>query len=305
MIYTTIAEKLKLSPDFVRKVGHSAHHRYKTYSIPKRSGGLRRIDHPARELKVIQRWLTRNIFSWLPVHDAAVGYRTGLGIREAAERHLGRKYYLRVDFVDFFPSIRVPDIEQVLRDVWPSLEPRLPEADIARVVDFVVRDGGLTIGAPSSPCLSNAVMFELDDAISVCCGRREIVYCRYADDMFFSTDTPHQLSDFLLELQEIITLTDRPRLQIHEDKTWFSSKKHLVKLLGLVLTPQGNVSIGRSRKREIKSRVFENIHCADGVHYDSELAGWLSFIYSVEPSFIESLRAKYGAHNVGTIWHGA
>jgi RNA-directed DNA polymerase len=66
-----IASDLRLPSQYVQLVAYTASHRYKTYLIAKNRGGSRRIDHPARELKLFQRWLVNNIFSRLPVHKAA------------------------------------------------------------------------------------------------------------------------------------------------------------------------------------------------------------------------------------------
>lgn len=52
-----ISADLLLSGRYVRLLVREADFMYKRYYIKKRSGGLREINHPARPLKVLQRWL--------------------------------------------------------------------------------------------------------------------------------------------------------------------------------------------------------------------------------------------------------
>src|SRR5690606_14458756 len=93
----------------------TAPRRYKTHLIEKRNGrGLRQIAQPTAELKLIQRWIVGNHLNALPVHRAAMAYRPGLGIKDHASPHAAKKYLLKLDFADFFQSIKAQDFEQHL-----------------------------------------------------------------------------------------------------------------------------------------------------------------------------------------------
>ena len=41
----------------------------------------------------------------LPIHESAVAYTKGIGIKENAKRHQGNQYILKMDFKDFFPFV--------------------------------------------------------------------------------------------------------------------------------------------------------------------------------------------------------
>ena len=41
----------------------------------------------------------------------------------------------------------------------------------------------LSVGAPSSPVISNFCMYEFDNRIHAACNKLEITYTRYADDL--------------------------------------------------------------------------------------------------------------------------
>lgn len=167
--------------------------RYKVYKIPKRSGGERLIEHPSRELKALQRWIVQAVFSLLPVHHAATAYRKGVGIRENAERHRQTKYTNRYDFASFFPSFSQVLIVRYLSEQLKLRGIELSDRDLEFVGNIVCRNGRLTIGAPCSPTITNVMMYEFDRRVFDECVSRELVYTRYADDIFISSSVPGKL----------------------------------------------------------------------------------------------------------------
>jgi RNA-directed DNA polymerase len=221
-------------------------------------------------------------------------YRKGVGIFKNAEMHVGHNYLLKMDFQNFFPSITKIDIRKLIMDNATIIQlSELDEQDIDLITKIVCKAGQL-IGAPSSPSISNAVLYRFDDFISKESANRKIQYSRYADDISFSTNTPNVLD----EIHEIVanTLLNQfsPRLTINEEKTAFTSKKRRRLVTGLVLTSGNRVSIGRAKKREVKTlcyRFSSGKLLPDQVSY---LTGYLSYVRSVEPAFIQSLQRKYG-----------
>src|SRR5690554_1953604 len=101
-----VASETGLSEVVVQRSIQSAPHRNKHYKISKRSGGKRLISQPAIEVKLLQRAFADVYLSKLPVHPAAMAYRTGLSILDNAKVHAGSGSILKMDFRDFFPSIR-------------------------------------------------------------------------------------------------------------------------------------------------------------------------------------------------------
>jgi RNA-directed DNA polymerase len=142
-------------------------------------------------------------------------------------------------------------------------------------------------------------MFDFDEHYWSYCHQRNIVYSRYADDLYFSTNDRGVLEDVLAELRRDLIHRTSPVLRINEKKTVFSSRKRRRLVTGLVLTPTGTVSLGRHRKRFIKSLVFRN--STGGLLPDQQLSlmGLLAYARSIEPAFIDSLRNKYGANAIG------
>jgi retron-type reverse transcriptase len=300
MLVERIASSLKLRSEYIELIARTASHRYKTYEIPKKTGGVRTIDHPARELKLLQSWLIENVFVKLPVHRSATAYKKRASVLRNATLHKNRNYLLKVDFEDFFHSITGRDVSQLLQRHRKAIEKTVDEdSDIELIRHLVCRRGSLTIGAPSSPIISNLVMFEFDENRSAYCRERNIIYSRYADDLYFSTNDRGVLEVLLADIRLDIAARQSPVLRINERKTVFASRKRRRLVTGLVLTPTGAVSLGRRRKRFIKSLVFKN----SGGNLTGEqvvsLKGLLAYAYSIEPEFINSLRTKYGAGAIG------
>lgn len=98
---------LGVTPRYLASVVFSSGSHYRSFDIPKRSGGYRQISAPYPTLLQCQRWIVRNILSHEKVHVAAHGYVGGRSIISNARKHLAGKELLKIDLKDFFPSIPV------------------------------------------------------------------------------------------------------------------------------------------------------------------------------------------------------
>ena len=272
----------------------TASRRYKVYTIPKRTGGDRLIEHPSRELKAIQRWIAQALFARFPVHEAATAYRKGMGIRENAERHRQTKFTNRYDFSDFFPSFSQERVLQYVSEQSKNLGIDLTQRDLDFVGNIVCRHNKLTIGAPSSPIITNAMMFEFDRRMHEACQSRGLVFTRYADDIFVSSFEPKRLAE--LEALIVKSKCNIPylRLRLNRQKTAYLSKKYSRKVTGVVITPQHTLSIGRERKREIKALVHQWIRGEIEREKLTYLKGLFAFAIDIEPQFEARLVEKYG-----------
>ena len=154
--------------------------RYREFTIPKRSGGTRRILAPEDDLKSLQRTILRRLLRRLRVHPAAMGFERGRSIVTNARPHQGHAVVLRLDVVDFFPSTRAERLGAYFRRIgWNR-----PAADV--LVRLCSYEGGLPQGAPTSPRLSNLVNYRLDARLSGMAARLGAIYTRYADDLTIS-----------------------------------------------------------------------------------------------------------------------
>lgn len=302
MILEKIAFETGVSSEVLAQVIRTASHRYKSYLIKKKSGGTRVISQPTPQVKYLQRWIVRNVIGLLPVHSAVTSYRDNMGIATNALMHAKQKYLLRIDLKDFFPSITAQDVDQLLRnrnDVLSTLS--LDDFDRYLIVSLVCRYGSLTIGAPSSPAITNTILFDFDTRVSAYCASHSIAYSRYADDLCFSTDVPNVLSQALEFVKSDLHQQQSPKLIINDEKTIFTSKKRRRVVTGVVITPAGKLSVGRKKKRSLRTMIFR---FCQGKLESAELdylKGYLAYAQSVEPELIVRLRKKYGPEIIDKI----
>jgi hypothetical protein len=272
--------------------------RYKQYTIPKRHGGLRLIAQPSRELKALQRYILKHKLSAFPIHPAATAYMKGINILHNAAAHQRNRVILKLDFEDFFPSITVRDWDRLLR----ARRPEAIEAGDARYYRLVLFWGQqsstprcLSIGAPTSPALSNIIMYGLDTVFSEAADASNVIYTRYADDITASGRRVEDVLEFERRIVRIVNRTSSPTLRFNGDKrgVYLRGQKRMV--TGLIITPPGTISIGRQRKRLISAMLHKVVLGSSDVEHLKSLKGMLGFCTANEPEFVTRMRQKYGA----------
>lgn len=302
-ILKVLAMSVGLPLTATKRLVYSSPLRYKVFQIDKRNGGKRTIAQPSRVVKFMQRLLIPRLRTVLPVHDCAYAYTIGKGIKANACMHMNSSYLLKYDFESFFPSIKPEDLISRLQVVEElSDEDRKALGYLFFWKPKQSKELELSIGAPSSPLISNMVMYEFDTLVATECKNRNIIYTRYADDLCFSSDTANVLQDFSGLFYEIVKATSSPKLTINESKTINVSKKYRRSVTGLVITPVGSVSIGRDKKRMIHSMINSFKYSSLNDKDVNRLKGLLAFVNDVEHDFLVLLRKKYGATILGSLF---
>ena len=293
-----IANGLFLTEDETKRFIITAPRRYKKFTIAKRNGLDRRlIAQPARQVKSIQRAVLKHIRENIKVHEHAFAYEKERDIKKNASLHKDHDYLLKMDFKNFFLSIKPVNLLNVIKMQGISLE-----NDDVFVLEnlffWKLRRNSplrLSIGAPSSPFISNAVMFFFDTVMSEKCKKIEVTYTRYADDLTFSTNRKNVLFEVPRLVREILNETSLRNIKINHEKTVFSSKKFNRHVTGVTLANNGVLSLGRERKRLLRSKVD---YYRKGLLSPEEiltLKGELGNAKFIEPEFIERVESKYGS----------
>lgn len=92
-----------------------------------------------------------------------------------------------------FDSIKESDVERFINDKKHFFSDDWSKDDTDLLVKIVCFNGRLTMGAVSSPVVSNAICYELDHILNEFCLSKGVIYTRYADDMYFSTNEENVL----------------------------------------------------------------------------------------------------------------
>lgn len=158
---------------------------YERIPISKKDGTVRILLAPDPLLKYVQRNLLHHVLEGLSVAGCAMAYRkqTPSGIVCNAAVHVKKPLVLKLDIRDFFGSIV---FEMVLRHAFPVQY--FPPAVAVLLTSLCCCGEVLPQGAPTSPTISNLVMKPFDEFMADWCGRQDIAYSRYCDDMTFSGD---------------------------------------------------------------------------------------------------------------------
>lgn len=291
-----VQSDFSLSRQDARVLIFTAAYRYKLHYIEKRHGrGKRLIAQPTAEIKLLQRWAVEKYVDQLPIHKAATAYRSGVSIKDHASIHAENRYLLKLDFQDFFPSILGKHFLMHLKshasiaDDDANLLMRL----LFRL-DRETQQYVLSIGAPSSPAVSNTIMYDFDNTLTNYCKKHDIVYSRYADDLALSSSKPKVLDDAFLFVKQLCRDMPYPRLQLNDAKTVFTSKKYRRQLTGLILTNDGKASLGREKKRLIRSMAYRFSIGEISQEQVPHLRGLLAFAFSIEPLFFSSINRMIG-----------
>ena len=274
--------------------------RYKVYEIEKRNGGKRTIAQPEKYSKLLQQSVIKNQLSGLPIHDCAKAYKKDIGIKDNAEMHKENQYLLKMDFKNFFHSIVPDDLIKHVEKYKKKINIRKISEEDTFVLKYLFfwcaedRQFKMSIGAPSSPFLSNTILYDFDIKLSKLAEKENVTYTRYADDLTLTTNKKDTLYLFPAKIENILKEIEYPKLIINNKKTLNFSKKYTRRITGLVITNDKKVSLGRDKKRKIKSLVYKFKERRLEKKKILQLKGWLAFAQDVEPSFYETLQKKYG-----------
>ena len=203
-LYSHLIKDLGYEKAIISRFALSAPKKYKVYQIPKRTSGTRLIAHPSKALKKYQYSIINYLSKIIQLHPCATAYVRNKGIKVNALQHKDSKYLLKMDFQNFFHSLTPQLLNEAFERKGTDLEQ--PELYLLRNLLFWAPNKAsigkvvLSIGAPSSPLISNFIMHPFDEEIYNICKAQNIIYTRYADDITFSTNQ----KEVLFEIPSIV-----------------------------------------------------------------------------------------------------
>lgn len=216
---------------------------YKKFFIPKKCGGIRKIDAPVQKnLITLLKKINSCFAKSCSFPECVNGFTKGRSIINNATIHLNSELIVNIDINNFFNSIKRDNIINSLR-----LHPfNFPKELTELLVDVATKSGYLPQGSPLSPMLSNIVANNLNRSLSEFCIRKNIRYSRYADDITFS------ITEGRIEDEEIIKI----RQEIEQNGFKINEKKFSIKRKSRSLIVTG---IKVNSKLNIKRTYIKNI----------------------------------------------
>lgn len=280
---------------YLLKISNSPERFYRTFRIPKKSGGERIISEPLPDLKEIQHWILNEILNKCPVSGFAKAYVRRRSIRRNAEFHIGKNIVLTIDIKDFFPSLGFGRVYNFYMRLGYS------EAVSTMLGNLCCWNGVLPQGAPTSPALSNLLMFNFDKRVAGFIRKNNINYTRYADDLTFSGDfEPGMVIKFVRRILPDFSL------QINEKKVRVRKPGQRQEVTGVIVNEK--IQAPREMRKKLRQSVYYIEKYGLASHLDKtentranhiyHLLGIANFILFLNPEdqeargYIEALR-KY------------
>ena len=276
---------------------------YYSFHIPKRSGGLRKIDAPNDDLKTALREL-KEIFETdfkALYHTSAFAYIKKRSTIHAVKRHQQNesKWFGKFDLSNFFGSTTIDFTLKMLSHIFPFSEVmRYDEGKIAMkdALDIAFLDGGLPQGTPISPLLTNIIMIPIDFKLYNGLRdfeRQSFVYTRYADDFLVSSRYDFDVKKIEKFIVDTLASFGAP-FTINQKKTRYGSSSGRNWNLGVMLTKDNTITVGHKKKKQFQTMLAAYImDNKNGKHWDKSdvqvLEGYRSYFKMVEGEAIDRM----------------
>ncbi len=282
---------------------------YVRFQVPKKSGGMRELSAPHRDLAAAQQWILVNILEKIPTHAAAHGFVPGRSTMSNAVPHVGRFAVINLDLKDFFPSITFPRVKGIFQNLGfsPAVAtilgllctecPRRKVEYNGRTFHVATGPRGLPQGASTSPALSNLLSRRLDARLNGLAKKLGFGYTRYADDLTFSgpTEAAAKTGYLLARVRHIVA---NENLVVNEAKTRVQRPNSRQTVTGIVVNKRPNIPRRTTRRlrailHQAKKNGLEAQNREKRDNFVDWLGGMIAYVQMVNPDRGKRLRERF------------
>jgi retron-type reverse transcriptase len=282
---------------------------YVSFTVPKRSGGVRTLSAPHRKLKAAQKWIRETILDRLPALEPAQGFVAGRSILTNARQHTGQAVVVNMDLEAFFPSITFPRVRTVFQRLGysPSVAtilalvctecPRRQVDYAGKTYHVAIGPRGLPQGACTSPALSNQVARRLDKRLGGLAAKLGLRYTRYADDLTFSGNAAlNERVGYLLA--RVRHLAEDERFAVNEKKTRVQRRNRAQSVTGMVVNdrpgvPRAEVRRVRAILHRARAEGLDAQNREGRPHFREWLRGKIAYIAMARPEVGARLKTEF------------
>lgn len=279
------------------------HSLYDSFHIPKKSGGLRKIDAPLPELMDALRRL-KTLFEedfHALYHTSAFAYVKKRCTVDAVKRHQqnNSKWFAKLDLHNFFGSTTPEFVMSMFSMVFPFSEVIKTQRGrdaLRTALELAFLDGVLPQGTPISPLITNVMMIPVDFKLTKALrdfNKQRFIYTRYADDFIISSQYDFNVRDIEELVCDVLKGFGAP-FSINESKTRYGSSAGRNWNLGVMLNKDNEITVGNKKKRQFQSMLYNYItDKKNGIAWNREdlmvMQGLHSYYRMVEERAIDAI----------------
>lgn len=283
-----IQADLGIPKNAIYELADSANSQYSRIDL-----GKRMIDAPSNELKLVQCWISDFLRAENPISEEFVAaYERDCSIVKNARLHCENAHIFVLDIQSFFHSCSYAMVKMVFERLTISDRRQhgsrpLTRKEISILAKLCCYKEVLSVGAPSSPALANRIMLPVDKEIIQALGSG-FAYSRYSDDITISSN---EWIDEAKTMSTVESALAKHDFQLNHRKTHIMGRGCQRRITGVYIQPDGSLSMGSKRKKQIKHYLYE--YLCKGKGEPLHILGLIYFAIQVEPSWAASLIAKY------------
>lgn len=274
-----LAEQLSLTQGMLYLLTYKKEYCYVEQEIPKKDGTMRTIYAPCLSLKVVQKWILKEILEKINVSEQAMAFVPNKnGLKANAEYHRKNIFILEMDISDFFGSIPEKKVFKLFCNIGYNV-------DVSAILtNLCTYEGALPQGAVTSPYIANLICYHLDARLNGFCSRRDVVYTRYADDLSFSSNIRTQLNGIENFIKYIIK---DEGFEINEKKTRYLSNDVKKTITGITINNE-EIHVDKALKRSLRAIINNSIAQKDYSQND-KIRGIVAYINSIEEGYKDKI----------------
>ncbi len=279
------------------------HDLYREFYIPKKSGGLRKIDAPNTELMNALRDLKR-IFEedfMALYHTSAFAYIKDRGTIDCMKRHQANesKWFAKYDLHNFFGSTTPEFVTKMFSMIFPFsevLKYKEYKEVFEKAIDLAFLDGGLPQGTPISPLITNIMMIPIDFILTNTLrdyNNQHYIYTRYADDFQISSRYNFDFREIENLIKDTLEKFNAP-FELNTSKTRYGSSSGSNWNLGVMLNKDNQLTVGYKKKKQfqamLSSYIMDKQHGKEWEKSDIQvMKGYRDYYRMVEGEVIDRI----------------
>ncbi len=295
--------------EFISEPIDNLYHR-KIIGLPRNQ---REVLVPEKKLRVYHSFLNLFLIEFLPINQKVVfSYRKGCNAYDAVAKHAKSKHFFQTDISSFFSSINANLVSKAITEGEEFCPARDVLDNLPRIIDLICIDDSLPIGFPCSAPMSNAVLLNFDNALEQHCIAQGLIYTRYSDDIIISAEKKESLTDIKIIVQSLLTQHGSAELKLNEKKSKNFRVGGKIVILGLMILPNGKVTIDSKVKRDVEALLHRHSQGRaaflaaidkDEDRVKAKITGYLNYINSVDQDYLGKLRRDFGVTVIDTFLH--